>query len=99
MADNLTAIYTVVFVDLVLPDEAGGMVGAQASLGIPQYNILAKYDIKVYADQAALSDHDPISTIPSSTTKSNLNFSQLTIQYNYDPTQSTPRRTLIESPP
>ena len=32
------------------------MVGAQARVGIPQYNMIVKYDLKVYTDQAALDE-------------------------------------------
>ena len=37
------------------PDESGGMVGAQVVLGIPQYYMIVKYDLKVYTDQATLT--------------------------------------------
>ena len=42
------------FVSLGFPDESGGMVGAQVVVGIPQYKIILKYDLKVYVDQAVL---------------------------------------------
>ena len=35
---------------------SGGMIGAQAVVGIPQYTMIVKYDLKVYANQAALQD-------------------------------------------
>ena len=38
------------------PDEPGGMVGAQVVVCITQYNMIVKYDLKGYADQAALTD-------------------------------------------
>ena len=38
------------FVDLGLYDESRGMVGAQSIVGIPQYNMIVKYDLKEYAD-------------------------------------------------
>ena len=53
---NLAASNTSGFLDLGFPDESGGMVVAQAVLVIPQYNMLVKYDLKVYADQEALPD-------------------------------------------
>ena len=31
------------------------MVGSQAAIYIPQYNMIVKYDLKVYSDQAAMS--------------------------------------------
>ena len=37
-------------------DESGGMVGAEASVVIPQYYIIVRYDLKGYSDQAALPD-------------------------------------------
>ena len=43
-------------VDLGFPDESGGMVGYQAVVGIPQYYMIVKYELKGYADQAALPD-------------------------------------------
>ena len=42
------------FVALVLPDKSGDMVRAQAVVTITQYNMIVKYDLKGYADQAAL---------------------------------------------
>ena len=54
MAVTLTAIDTVVFVDLALPDKWGGMVGYQDVIGIPQYNMIVKDGLKGYADQAAM---------------------------------------------
>ena len=56
MAVILTASETAGFVALGFPDESGGMVGAQAVVGTPQYNMIVKYDLKGYADQAALLD-------------------------------------------
>ena len=38
-------------------DESGGMVGAEASVVIPQYYIIVRYDLKGYSDQAALPEH------------------------------------------
>ena len=52
MAVTLTASDTAGFVALGFLDESGGMVGAQAVLGIPQYNMIVQYDLKGYADQA-----------------------------------------------
>jgi len=43
-------------VALGIPGASGGMVGAQAILGIPQYNMTVKYDLIGYAAQAALPD-------------------------------------------
>ena len=37
-----------------LPDDSGGMIGAQAAVGIPQYNTIVKYDLKGCSDQEAL---------------------------------------------
>ena len=54
---NFTASDTAVFGDLGLTDESGGMVVDQAVVGIPQYNMIVKYDLKGYADQAALTDY------------------------------------------
>ena len=42
--------------DLGFPDESGGMVGAQAVVGIPHYCMIVKYDLKGFSDQAALPD-------------------------------------------
>ena len=52
MAVTLTASDTAGFVALGFLDESGGMVGAQAVLGIPQYNMIVQYDLKGYAYQA-----------------------------------------------
>ena len=54
MSVNLTEINTSRFVNLGFPDESWGMVGYQAVVGIPQYNMIVKYDLNGYADQAAL---------------------------------------------
>ena len=51
---TLTESNTLVFVFLGLPDESGGMVGSQDVVGIPKYNMIVKYDLMGYADQAAL---------------------------------------------
>ena len=37
-------------------DDLGGMFGAQDIVGIPQYYMLVKYELKGYSDQAALPD-------------------------------------------
>ena len=37
-------------------DESGGMVGAQAFVGIPQYNTTVKYKLNGYAEQAEMLD-------------------------------------------
>ena len=50
----MTSSDTLGFVALSFPGESGGVIGDQAVVGIPQYNIIVKYDIKGYADQAAL---------------------------------------------
>ena len=42
--------------DLGFPDESGGMVGYQAIIGIPQYYMIVKYELKGYSDHAALMD-------------------------------------------
>ena len=42
--------------DLGIPDESGGMVGAQAIICIPKYYTIVKYDLKGYIEQAALPD-------------------------------------------
>ena len=54
MAVTLVTSNTSVFVYLGLPDESGDMVGSQSVVGIPQYNMIVKYDLMGYADQAAL---------------------------------------------
>ena len=36
------------FVVLGFPGDSVGMVGAQAVVGIPQYNMIFKYDLKEY---------------------------------------------------
>ena len=54
MAVTLNSSDTSRFVALAFPDELGGMVGAQAVLCIHWYNIIVKYDLNGYADQAAL---------------------------------------------
>ena len=51
---TLTASDTSGFVYLGIAGESGGMVGAQAILGIPQYNKIGKFDLKSYAKQGAL---------------------------------------------
>ena len=43
---TLTVSYTVGFVDLGFPDKEQGMVGAQTIVGIPQYNMIVKYELK-----------------------------------------------------
>ena len=43
-------------VDLGFPYESGGMVGYQAVLGIPQYYMIVKYDIKGFSYQVTLPD-------------------------------------------
>ena len=54
MDDNLTASNISGFVTLGLPAESGGMVGAQSVVGIPKYNMIVKYALKGYPDQADL---------------------------------------------
>ena len=56
MAVTLTASETVGFVAIGFPDESGGMVGSQAVVGIPKYNMIVTYDLKGCDDQAALTD-------------------------------------------
>ena len=56
MAVTLTASNTSGFVSLGFPDESGGVVGSQTIIGIPQYNMIVKYDLKGYSDQALLPD-------------------------------------------
>ena len=51
---TLTASNTSRFVAIGFPEESVGMVGAQTSICIPQYNMIIKYDIKGYADQSEL---------------------------------------------
>ena len=55
MGINLTASGTSGFVTRGFPDKSEGMVGSQAVVGIPQYNMLVKYGLKGYADQAELT--------------------------------------------
>ena len=43
-------------VDLGLPYESGGIVGAQYFVDIHQYYMVVKYDLKGYSGQAALPD-------------------------------------------
>ena len=38
------------------PDNSGVWFGAHAVVGIPQYYMVVKYDLKGYAEQAALPD-------------------------------------------
>ena len=56
MAVTFDASDTAGFVALVFPDESGGVIGAQAVIGIPQYNIIFQYDLKGQAEQVALPD-------------------------------------------
>ena len=56
MAVTLTASDTSGFVALGFPAKSGGMFGDKAVVGIPQYNMIVKYDLKGYADQSALTD-------------------------------------------
>ena len=56
MAVTFTTSDTSGFVALGFPDESEGVVGAQSILGVPQYNMIFKYDFKVYDDQAVLPD-------------------------------------------
>ena len=42
--------------DLGFPHDSGGMVGSQAVVGISQYYMIVKYELKGYADQAELMD-------------------------------------------
>ena len=56
MTVNFTASKIAGFVVLGFPDESGGVVGYQAVVGIPQYNIIVKYDLMGYSDQIALLD-------------------------------------------
>ena len=50
MSVNLTASDTSGFVSLVFPDGSEGMVEAQAAVGISQYNMIFKYNLKGCAD-------------------------------------------------
>ena len=54
MAVTFDASDTAGFVALVFPDESGGVIGAQAVIGIPQYNIIFQYDLKGQAEKEAL---------------------------------------------
>ena len=56
MSVTLTASDTAGFVALGIPGASGGMVGAQAIVGIPQYNMAVKYELKGYANQSALPE-------------------------------------------
>ena len=56
MSVTLTASDTAGFVALGIPGASGGMVGAQAVIGIPQYNMIVKYHLKGCSNQAALPD-------------------------------------------
>ena len=56
MAVNLTASNESGFVALGFPDKSGGMFGSQSVVCIPQYNMIVKYEFKVYADQSVLRD-------------------------------------------
>ena len=56
MDATLTASNTAGFVNPCFPDESRGMVGAQLVVGIPNYNMIVKYDLKGYSDQAELPD-------------------------------------------
>ena len=47
---NLTESNTSRFVALGLSDNSGGMVGYHAVVGIPQYNMIIKYDLNGYSD-------------------------------------------------
>ena len=48
IAVTLTVSDTSGVVALGFPDESGGMVGAQATIGISQYNMIVKYGLKGY---------------------------------------------------
>ena len=50
MSVTLTASDTSGFVSLVFPDGSEGMVEAQAAVGISQYNMIFKYNLKGCAD-------------------------------------------------
>ena len=41
--------------DQGFPDDSGVWFGSHAVVGIPQYYMVVKYDLKGYADQSALS--------------------------------------------
>ena len=56
MSVTLTAIETSWFGALGFPNDSGGLVEASAVVDIPQYRIIVKYYLKVYADQAVLPD-------------------------------------------
>ena len=56
MGVTLTASNISRFVSLGFPDESGGMVGDQAVICIPQYNIIVKYDLKGYSEQIVPPD-------------------------------------------
>ena len=57
IAVTLTAGNKSWFVALVSPDDSGSMVGYQSYKSITQYNMIVKYDLKGYSDQAALPRH------------------------------------------
>ena len=52
----MTTSDTVGFGEPVFPDDSVGMVGYQADIVIPQYNMIVKYDLKGYSDQAELPE-------------------------------------------
>ena len=56
MAVTLNKSDTAGFGKSVFPDDSVGMVVYQAAVVIPQYNMIAKYDLKGYADQGALPE-------------------------------------------
>ena len=56
MAVNLNASDKTGFVALGLLDESGFMTGSHVVVGIPQCNVIVKYDLMGYADQVALRD-------------------------------------------
>ena len=56
MAVTLTKSDTAEFGAPVFPDDSVSMVGYQAAVVIPQYNMIAKYYLKGYADQGALPE-------------------------------------------
>ena len=56
MDATLTANDTAGFVALCFHGESGGMVGDKAIVGIPPYNMIVRYDLMGYADQADLPE-------------------------------------------
>ena len=53
---TLNASNTYGFAVIALPGESGGMAGSHTFVGIPQCNMIVKYDLKGYSDKAALTE-------------------------------------------